>query len=763
MRKSTKILTLTLLSTIATTIPLAFLVSGCVNNTYNDNSSIVINSQSPSITNINSISNPPTLFVDAKSNNGDLSYTWLLSKDDGLTWQIIEGANNSSYTINVSQLEENNADFTLQYKVEIKLKSNSNVSITSNIYKVNIRPNVLNAINLSQDLLTNISLTSDEDLSLSIAAMSKSNKPLWYQWYLQKDDGVYYKVQNSTSSSYKINNVQYKNIKNLKTWKTYVEVYVEGEENTRLTSNVCSIQITPKIEYKQYEQDLGPLSNELITTRPFDSNGLTTVKYDTEKWLADNSLSILFKSDPNVEYLKNYVKSYLDKYSGDKESSNITDNFTYTLMQYFLTSLNSGAYTVSSSHSGTAWMLDYSIDKNNSNLVNYYLATNIHVLDATYTYEYTMYMNTRPIDVSVNVPIRKDTVKSANIYLTQPQYNETSAKQNMKIPASYPSDPSIIDKYWWKTSITENNMAESLIPIGAFTNMGSPSLSDPYNLQLNYSILVVGVDDTNYSYSFPIDNSRAVGVQSHSTKKSSDFAVVKITEEKNKFSNNLPKLDSSDDRTKYENMFNKVQKIFNVDLQDNNEKSSYISRLNSILTMLTSSTTYDDAKAKKLFMFADYNKDFKNNNTISIGGFPALWEKEGKFTNGYVTFNSNTISYFYNKSYPDRGRSLIEYYYNGNRYVSEYNRGINLLFTNMNLMGGSSGSMCITDEYKIGGIYWGGIYSYPTFEGAMTRIYSHTDPSSMVQIWLKYIEKNDPNSKLLQLFNGLKTKNFFTN
>lgn len=760
MKKSLKLLTLTLLSAVTVTIPLTVLISSCVNNTHNSDSSIVINSQSPSITNMNSTSNPPTLFVDAQSNDGVLSYAWLLSKDDGKTWQYIEGANESSYTISDPEINKVDVDSTWQYRVEIKLNNNDNVAITSNIYKVNIKPTTLNAIDLSQDLLNTIALTSDEDLSLSVGAISKSDKPLWYQWYLQKEDGIYYKVQNSTSSSYKISSAQYQNIKHLETWKAYVDVYVEGEENTKLTSNICSIEITPKVKIQQIKPDLGPLSSELISARKYDSRGLTTVEYPTEEWLGNNSMSILLKCEPNKEYIERYVTNYLERYKDDKESSNPPDKFSYLIMQYFKSNLDSNSCTVSRSHSGTAWMLDYSTDPKNDNLVNYYLATNIHVLDATYSVNFTMYLNTRPVEVTVNIPIRPDTVTSANIYLTQPEYNKNSANQNMEIFASSPNknELKLLDNYWWKTSITSDTFTNSLIPLGSFTNMGSPSLADPYNLQLNYTINV-DLENTNYNYTIPSDNSRAVARQSYSTKKSSDFAVVKLTEEKNMFVDRQPSLSATDDKSKYQTMFKRVQDMFNVNSTTSyvNEKSSYIARLNAILSMLTPSGTYDAEKAKKLFMFADYNQDLKNDSVISVGGFPAIWKDK----KGYVTFNSNTISYAYNKEYPNRGREYIEYYYNGYRYVSEYDRNINLLFKNINLMGGSSGSMAITNDYKIAGIYWGGINMLSYFDGAVTRIYSNNNPSSMIQIWLKYVEKNDKNSKLLELFTGLKAKNFF--
>lgn len=760
MKKSLKLLTLTLLSAITITVPLTVLISSCANNTHNSDSSIVINSQSPSVTNINSTSNPPTLFVDAKSNEGDLSYAWSLSKDNGKTWQYIEGAIESSYTINDPEINKIDVDSTWQYKVEIKLNDSDNVAVTSNIYKVNIKPATLNAIDLSQDLLSTIALTSDEDLSLSVGAMSKSDKPLWYQWYLQKEDGSYYKVQNSTNSSYKVSSAQYQNIKNLESWKAYVEVYVEGEENTRLTSNVCTIEITPKVKTQQVTTDLGPISNNLIPARGYDSRGLTTVQYDTEKWLGNNSMSILLKCEPNKDYLNEYVASYLERYEKDAESSNPPDKFSYLIMQYFKSNLDAGKCTVSRSHSGTAWMLDYSIDPKNSDLVNYYLATNIHVLDATYSVNFTMYLNTRPVEVTVNVPIRPETVTSANIYLTQPEYNTTSANQNMEIFASSPKkeELQLLDKYWWKTSITSNTFADSLIPLGSFTNMGSPSLANPYNLQLNYTINV-DLQNTNYNYTIPLDNSRAVAVQSYSTKKSSDFAVVKLTENKNMFANKKPSVSTSNEKSQYQTMFNRVENMFSIDntTSEVTKTSSYIARLNAILSMLAPSGTYDPKKAKELFMFADYKQDLKNDSVISVGGFPAIWKGE----KGYVTFNSNTISYAYNQPYPTKGRSFIEYYYKGYRYVSEYDRDMNRLFRNINLMGGSSGSMAITNDYKIGGIYWGGINKYSHFDGAITGIFSNNNPSSMINIWLKYVEQKDPNSKLLQLFTSLKAQNFF--
>lgn len=757
MKKSIKLLALSFLATATISLPLTFLISSCTtSNNTSSISNIVISSQSPSQTNVTTNDAPPTLFVNATTNSGNLKYSWYQSKDDGVTWSLIDGATTASYQIPNTDFNGITSDTTWQYKVEISLENDTATNVTSNVYKVNITP-ATTTVSFNQDLLKKVALTSDEDISFSISATSDSYKNLWYDWYLQKADGGFTKVQHSTSSTYSINSSEYSGITSTTTWKVYAEVYPEGEVSSKRTSVTCSVEISPYVATKVTPNEaippntiIQPRENTIITNS-LTGDGYTTVKYDTEKWIGKNEVSVLTTSKPNLTYLKKYVSDYLTKFQGDAESSNIPDKYGYSLMNYLNTSLQNNTYTLNVSSGGTGWILDYSYD-NTNDLVTYYIATNIHVLNATYSIKYDAYVNNMKMSVTATVPINSKTVDSTNIYLSQPQYDETDANKNNIVLANQESNWATD---WFKTSITKDNITQNLIPIGAYTDMASPSLGSAYELQLNYREMV-DFTINDYKYSFKSDLSRVEPVQSYSTKEASDFAVLKITEPKNKFAT------YPSNTAKYQTMFKSIQDMFNIDTDKTNvsKTSSYIARLNYLNNMLTTKA-YDKAKVDELFMFADYNTDANKIQTTSIAGFPAMYKTENNIDKTYMTFNSNTMSYSLRDKYVGKARQQLEYYYQGYNYFSKYNWPINDMYTGINLLAGSSGSMGISDTYKIIGIYWGGI-SAEEFRGALTSVYSYTDNKSMVKVWLKYIQSNDTKSELLKLFTGLEAQNYFT-
>lgn len=756
MKKSFKLLTLSILSSIAVCLPMTALIGSCTTSSNETTTSkIVINSQSPIETNTDTSKTPPTLFVNANSNNGSLKYKWLVSKDNGLNWNEIDGATSSSYQLPVNDFRNVRNETTWQYKAEISLKNDESVSTTSEVYKVNIRPSSLipttNVVSIDQNLIKNLSTTSDEDLSLSIAASTDSSKSLKYDWYLQKPDSNYVKVQTSNSSTYNINSSLLTNIKETTTWKLYVEVYPEGEESIKQTSNVCLVKITPQKQTTNNNTNLGPISNTPVYARPNASGSkYTKVQYDEERYIGDNSVSILLTSEPNYDYLKNYIKEYLEKNEEDMVSSNITEKYAYVLLSYLGSSLESNDYREGTFTGGTGWLLDYSNDSANSNMVNYYISTNIHVLDASYSITYNAYLNSQTIQITASIPISNESVNKAGIYLSQPQYNNEGPDKNLNVMAS---DKTKWATDWYQTSVDKTNIGDSLIPIGAYTNTASESLASPYALQLSYRQMI-DFKTIEYKYMFPHDKSKADATPSYSTKQASDFAVLKIKESKDKFTKHPS-------NTQYEEMFKKIEKMFKTETSDEDvaKNSSYIARLNAILSMTTGKSTYDKNKVDELFMFSDYNTNLKNSNRVSLAGFPAVYTNDT-----HITFNSNTITYGLHTTfneYESSARQYLEYYYKGKFYYSNYNWPANALLKNVALNPGSSGSMGMTDEYKIVGIYWGGLNRWDYFDGAMTKIYSYTDDKSMVKIWLEYAKKNDSNSKLLQMFNSLSSKGYF--
>lgn len=499
------------------------------------------------------------------------------------------------------------------------------------------------------------------------------------------------------------------------------------------------------------------------------ANGLTTVEYEAEKWIGDNSVSISFVSTPNITYLKSYLSSYLTSHSNDENSSNSDASNSYALVSSIYSNINQNETSYSKNSSitaGTGWILDYSVDESNSDLVTYYLATNMHVLNASFSISYeanfkTSYDIVIPYTIEVTFPISSQTVTNLSVYLSQPQYSTTSATNNLKIPLNSASDYSTA---WYKTSITKDNVAESLIPLGSYNTSGLTSTnSTSYGMTISYYPLGSSSSLASNLY-FPTDGSSGTSTVTNGTPQASDFSILKISENKSSFEN----LSTSGT---YGTVFTKIKKMFDVDTtsDETTKSSSYIARLNSLLEMTNDSSKYNKEDASELFMFADYSKDLNSSTILSIAGFPSTSSGSSFYTN----FNSNTISYSLatnvsSSSYS--ARTNIEYNYNGNFYYSTYNWPFNLLLRNVNLLAGSSGSMAVTQDYKITGIYWGTLTSYGVtngtlgtiVDGVMTKLYSNSVSSSMINIWLAYVAKNDTNSKLATLFTNLKKLNYFS-
>lgn len=505
--------------------------------------------------------------------------------------------------------------------------------------------------------------------------------------------------------------------------------------------------------------------NTLITNSE-SGEGLTTVEYDQEKWIGDNSVSIAMVSEPNTTYLTSTLSSYLETNASDTSSSDSVKSNSYTLVYNLNEAIKSGAggYSVSNITAGTGWLIDYSISESNDNLITYYLATNMHVLNATYaiTYQQVFTVNGQeiPYTVTATFPISAQTASSVSVYLSQPQYSTTSASNNLKIPLNSASE---LNSAWYKTPITISDFNSSLIPLGAYNTTGvASSNTSSYNMEISF--YPTGYSDYLQTYYFSSSGSSGTNSVTNGTPAASDFSVLKFTDNKSSF-NALSTTGT------YGTVFTKIKEMFNVDTDDATtaKDSSFIARLNKLLTLTSSESTYNKTTVSNLFMFADYNKDLNSKSVLSTAGFPAT--SSGSYN--YLNFNSNTISYSLTTTVPTTSyssRTNIEYNQSGNFYYSTYNWSYNLLMKNVNLLSGSSGSMTVDQDYKITGIYWGTLTSQTLSNGQITKVvngvttklYSYSDSASMINIWLKYVALNDENSKLAELFTNLKSLNYFS-
>lgn len=502
-----------------------------------------------------------------------------------------------------------------------------------------------------------------------------------------------------------------------------------------------------------------------LFTNETNREGLTTIEYNQEKWIGDNSVSIAILSEPNVEYISSMLNSYLASNESDVNSNDSVKSNSYTLV-YSLKNIikNGSGYSTSNVTAGTGWILDYSIDKSNDKLITYYVATNMHVLNATFTisYQQTFSVNNQNVPYTINAtfPISAKTSSNISVYLSQPQYNSTSASNNLKIPLNNTEE---LNKAWYKTPISISNFNNSLIPLGAYNASGTPSTNtSSYNMQISF--YPTGYTSYSRTYYFLSDGSSGTSSIVNGVPLASDFSVLKFTDKTSSF-NSLSTIGT------YGTVFTKIKEMFKVDTDDTTtaKNSSYIARLNKLITLTSSEDTYDKEIVDDLFMFADYSKDLNSKSVLSTAGFPAT----SSGSSNYINFNSNTISYSLVTTVPTTSysaRTNIEYNQNGNIYYSSYSWPYNLLMRNVNLLSGSSGSMTVDQDYKILGIYWGTLssqgFSNGQFtrivDGVVTRLYTYSDNLCMINIWLKYVALNDKNSKLYQLFTNLKNFNYFS-
>lgn len=456
-----------------------------------------------------------------------------------------------------------------------------------------------------------------------------------------------------------------------------------------------------------------------------------------EEYLNKNSVSILTTISPNSTWLKNYFNNF-------NNSVNDNTDDTYWIKNVFsglLKIIDKGALSTTASL-GTGWILDYSKNSETSNLVNYYIATNIHVLDTSWQWKVAVSESNDTI--TLNVPASRETSNAINFYLSQPQGSTTNANNRQEVLVN---NLAINSGLWYKTSTNVSNFATNVLPIGAVQQNSSQIIGSglPYDFTMTYESLgtkntLFFYRDSNNNYKFSIDN-----YSYNNLMPTSDLGLLKITEDVSQMTttsnNNLTK-------TIYKNM----NTMFTTNTNDNETKvnSSYIAKLNKLIN-LAEQGQKNSEEFKKLFLFEDSKSTTPTE--ISIAGFPGNSTENG----WYSSINSNTISSGLvnkNASSLKDSRPTIEYNYNGQFNYNVYDYSKDWLLRNVNLMGGSSGSQAMTSDYKALGIYWGVLTNNFTniSDGIITVLYSENDKNSLIYRYLEYINRNDTNSQLLRLF-----------
>ncbi len=527
----------------------------------------------------------------------------------------------------------------------------------------------------------------------------------------------------------------------------------------------------------------------IIPARENISNGLTAIDNDQEKYINQNSASILFYSTPNIQYLKTYLSKYLEDNAEYKpgepdapsENSRVTTNeqdtkqtnayiVTQTLNEILTNGTNGKDYKVTNILLGTTWLLDYSLAQNpnidnteaTKNLATYYFATNMHVLNVAYNVVVSKKLNDgKTYDLELNVPVSSVSTTNLDVFLSQPQGDKKvddlgqTIPDNLTIPAN---NSGLFSTAWYKTPLTKDTFESSIIPGGT-----TLSKNKSYDLTASLTITDSNGDKQMQSYYYYSDgrnNLSSVDTYDKTVEMVSDFSIIKITDS----ADNIKLPDKS---SRYYNSFLGLKTMLTIDTSktDVAKNSSYLTKLNYLNSLATNKNS-NRSTIDELFLFRDYSSLNVDTTVLSIAGYPSTTDQTTRLVS--ANFNSNTISYSLSTYTGDKdsttgyARPSIQYSLNGKFYYSSYNWQDNILMPNVNLMPGSSGSMVIDNDYKLVGIYWGIVQGGENISGVANTLFSKNNSKSLVAKYLNYIKNIDKNSELLKLFRNLKNNfNYF--
>lgn len=527
----------------------------------------------------------------------------------------------------------------------------------------------------------------------------------------------------------------------------------------------------------------------IIPARENISNGLTAIHNDQEKYINQNSASILFYSTPNIQYLTTYLSKYLEDNAEYKpgesdapsENPRVTTNeqdtkqtnayiVTQTLNDILTNGTNGKDYKVTNILLGTTWLLDYSLAQNpnidnteaTKNLATYYFATNMHVLNVAYNVVVSKKLNDgKTYDLELNVPVSSVSTTNLDVFLSQPQGDKKvddlgqTIPDNLTIPAN---NSGLFSTAWYKTPLTKDTFESSIIPGGT-----TLSKNKSYDLTASLTITDSNGDKQMQSYYYYSDgrnNLSSVDTYDKTVEMVSDFSIIKITDSADNIT--LP-----DKSSRYYNSFLGLKTMLTIDTSktDVAKNSSYLTKLNYLNSLATNKNS-SRSTIDELFLFRDYSSLNVDTTVLSIAGYPSTTDQTTRLVS--ANFNSNTISYSLSTYTGDKdsttgyARPSIQYSLNGKFYYSSYNWQDNILMPNVNLMPGSSGSMVIDNDYKLVGIYWGIVSVGENISGVANTLFSKNNSKSLVAKYLNYIKNIDKNSELLKLFRNLKNNfNYF--
>ncbi|GAA5414803.1 hypothetical protein UREOM_5140 [Ureaplasma sp. OM1] len=487
-----------------------------------------------------------------------------------------------------------------------------------------------------------------------------------------------------------------------------------------------------------------------------------------------NSVSILFDANLDVDYYNNLytnMQSALSEYLSTMQLSIDPDNFS-----------------VYEADSGTAWLVDYQTHINSlKNLVTYYLATNIHVVNLSVTIKYPLYKTyyvhgvkqTRFSGETFNLqlPINQQTTDDFSVYISNPLGENLQTQTELPVITSTVVDLPVNNEKqpstdWFKLpNVNLMNKNKTIVPLGVYNSDGTePNIT--YNkdkiakfyITDNDSILQQGSIDNNYQIQ------EQNGLSFNGNNKGEDFAIVKTLFNPQDLTNwvNLNKRNISKYLAKQPNIekslyasWNNLETMFMVNRfsasnPNQVQRRTYIRRIQSLIFSLQyfkgqPLTATEKDYFWKSFMFS---RSVNDNDVFYVSGYPGS-SYEGI---SYVSFKTAAFT----DAQPITSnfeRNSIEYPLKQQIMSNPYNKNDNYLAPGANLGSGSSGSMVLNSTGQIVGIYWG-TYAAGNI-GVFTPLFTQNPKTNLIQRLLNYEQKTfvkstDHPTALTQLFGLMK-------
>lgn len=165
-----------------------------------------------------------------------LVYDWYLSKDGGTTYNLVQSGLQKSYTVSTDALSDITTNTTWKLYANVYAWNDATTTVKSETFTLNIVP-VSEAIKVSKITTDKTSVTSGEDVTMSVTATSSSSSNLTYQWYTLSSNGSTWEaISGATNSSYTLEASTISSF-TANTIKTYM-VVVTGDSVSVQSSNI---------------------------------------------------------------------------------------------------------------------------------------------------------------------------------------------------------------------------------------------------------------------------------------------------------------------------------------------------------------------------------------------------------------------------------------------------------------------------------------------------------------------------------------------